>query len=81
MPRQAYIHDRRWSSYGQAGSNILGLDLIVKMPGKPKPKVLLFDIGGVCVVSPFKAILEYVSPSHPNPIHPERSPCQSETKS
>ena len=28
------------------------------MPSK-KPKVLLFDIGGVCVVSPFKAILEY----------------------
>ena len=26
-----------------------------------KPKVLLFDIGGVCVVSPFKAILEYES--------------------
>ena len=25
----------------------------------PKPKVLLLDIGGVCVVSPFKAILEY----------------------
>ncbi|UZP35860.1 hypothetical protein NXS19_003676 [Fusarium pseudograminearum] len=24
-----------------------------------KPKVLLFDIGGVCVVSPFQAILDY----------------------
>ena len=24
-----------------------------------RPKVLLFDIGGVCVISPFKAILEY----------------------
>ncbi len=29
------------------------------MSHSPKPKVLLFDIGGVCVVSPFKAILEY----------------------
>ncbi|KAF5011404.1 hypothetical protein FDECE_2467 [Fusarium decemcellulare] len=28
------------------------------MPDK-KPKVLLFDIGGVCVVSPFQAILDY----------------------
>ncbi|KAM0234702.1 hypothetical protein ACHAP5_009941 [Fusarium lateritium] len=26
---------------------------------KAKPKVLLFDIGGVCVVSPFQAILDY----------------------
>ncbi|KAF5614942.1 microsomal epoxide hydrolase [Fusarium sp. NRRL 25303] len=26
---------------------------------KSKPKVLLFDIGGVCVVSPFQAILDY----------------------
>ncbi|KAF4335177.1 microsomal epoxide hydrolase [Fusarium beomiforme] len=26
---------------------------------EPKPKVLLFDIGGVCVVSPFQAILDY----------------------
>ncbi|KAF2098526.1 HAD-like protein [Rhizodiscina lignyota] len=25
----------------------------------PPPKVLLFDIGGVCVVSPFQAILDY----------------------
>jgi epoxide hydrolase-like predicted phosphatase len=25
----------------------------------PRPKVCLFDIGGVCVISPFKAILEY----------------------
>jgi hypothetical protein len=78
MPRQAYIHDRRWSSYGQAGSNILGLDLIVKMPGQPKPKVLLFDIGGVCVVSPFKAILEYVSPSRAKATHPECSPYRLE---
>ncbi|KAJ9665346.1 hypothetical protein H2201_004638 [Coniosporium apollinis] len=31
------------------------------MPSKPsqKPKALLFDIGGVCVVSPFQAILDY----------------------
>lgn len=64
MKAPAYIHDRRWSSYSQPGSNTLGLDLIVKtMPtAMEKPKVLLFDIGGVCVVSPFKAILEYVSP-------------------
>ncbi|KAJ1326715.1 glucose-1-phosphatase [Microdochium nivale] len=29
------------------------------MPSQPRPKVLLFDIGGVVVVSPFQAILDY----------------------
>ncbi|KAI9742156.1 MAG: hypothetical protein M1818_004056 [Claussenomyces sp. TS43310] len=29
------------------------------MSNRKQPKVLLFDIGGVCVVSPFQAILEY----------------------
>ncbi|EQK99431.1 epoxide hydrolase [Ophiocordyceps sinensis CO18] len=29
------------------------------MASSKKPKVLLFDIGGVCVVSPFQAILDY----------------------
>lgn len=29
------------------------------MPQEKKPKVLLFDIGGVCVVSPFQTILDY----------------------
>ncbi|KAG5927694.1 hypothetical protein E4U42_001934 [Claviceps africana] len=29
------------------------------MAASPQPKVLLFDIGGVCVVSPFQAILDY----------------------
>lgn len=29
------------------------------MPSPPPPKVVLFDIGGVCVVSPFQAILDY----------------------
>jgi FMN phosphatase YigB (HAD superfamily) len=29
------------------------------MAAQSRPKVCLFDIGGVCVVSPFKAILEY----------------------
>jgi epoxide hydrolase-like predicted phosphatase len=29
------------------------------MPSQPRPKALLFDIGGVCVVSPFQAILDY----------------------
>ncbi|PMD66195.1 epoxide hydrolase [Hyaloscypha bicolor E] len=29
------------------------------MPPSKQPKVLLFDIGGVCVVSPFQAILDY----------------------
>ncbi|WPH02365.1 Hypothetical protein R9X50_00522800 [Acrodontium crateriforme] len=28
-------------------------------PPRRKPRVLLFDIGGVCVVSPFQAILDY----------------------
>ncbi|TAQ87814.1 hypothetical protein B7494_g3849 [Chlorociboria aeruginascens] len=32
-----------------------GIDLVMFS----KPKVLLFDIGGVCVVSPFQAILDY----------------------
>ncbi|KAJ4388299.1 hypothetical protein N0V85_007703, partial [Neurospora sp. IMI 360204] len=30
-----------------------------KGSGSPKPKVILFDIGGVCVVSPFQSILNY----------------------
>ncbi|SPN99545.1 related to epoxide hydrolase [Cephalotrichum gorgonifer] len=29
------------------------------MPDSKKPKVLLFDVGGVCVLSPFQAILDY----------------------
>ncbi|KAG6006809.1 hypothetical protein E4U21_006700 [Claviceps maximensis] len=29
------------------------------MAASPQPKVLLFDIGGVCVISPFQAILDY----------------------
>ncbi|KAH9906852.1 HAD-like domain-containing protein [Xylariomycetidae sp. FL2044] len=29
------------------------------MKAQPAPKVLLFDIGGVCVVSPFQSILDY----------------------
>ncbi|KAG5978976.1 hypothetical protein E4U55_005692 [Claviceps digitariae] len=29
------------------------------MTASPQPKVLLFDIGGVCVLSPFQAILDY----------------------
>ncbi|KAG6060782.1 hypothetical protein E4U32_003289 [Claviceps aff. humidiphila group G2b] len=29
------------------------------MTTPPQPKVLLFDIGGVCVLSPFQAILDY----------------------
>ncbi|KAI0431199.1 HAD-like domain-containing protein [Xylaria sp. FL1042] len=29
------------------------------MAGQKTPKVLLFDIGGVCVVSPFQSILDY----------------------
>ncbi|KAK4138892.1 HAD-like protein [Trichocladium antarcticum] len=28
-------------------------------PAEQRPKVVLFDIGGVCVVSPFQAILDY----------------------
>jgi len=28
-------------------------------PPSPAPKAILFDIGGVCVVSPFRAILDY----------------------
>lgn len=31
---------------------------------QPLPKVLLFDIGGVCVVSPLQAILEYETSKH-----------------
>ena len=37
------------------------------MAGSQPPKVLLFDIGGVCVVSPFQAILDY---EHANGIPP-----------
>ncbi|KAI1455359.1 HAD-like protein [Annulohypoxylon moriforme] len=29
------------------------------MDNRKKPKVLLFDIGGVCVISPFQSILDY----------------------
>ncbi|KAM0341378.1 hypothetical protein ACHAPU_010021 [Fusarium lateritium] len=31
----------------------------MSVTSEAKPKVLLFDIGGVCVVSPFQAILDY----------------------
>ncbi|KJZ78702.1 hypothetical protein HIM_02093 [Hirsutella minnesotensis 3608] len=37
---------------------LLAVDDIV-MEHQIRPKVLLFDIGGVCVVSPFQAILDY----------------------
>ncbi|KAF6819528.1 haloacid dehalogenase-like hydrolase [Colletotrichum sojae] len=35
------------------------LDTIDAMTGSQQPKVILFDIGGVCVVSPFQSILDY----------------------
>ncbi|TDZ14369.1 Acyl-CoA dehydrogenase family member 10 [Colletotrichum orbiculare MAFF 240422] len=35
------------------------LDVVDDMSGSKQPKVLLFDIGGVCVVSPFQSILDY----------------------
>ncbi|KID85894.1 epoxide hydrolase [Metarhizium guizhouense ARSEF 977] len=35
------------------------LEAIDEMAASKQPKVLLFDIGGVCVVSPFQAILDY----------------------
>ncbi|KAK2593693.1 hypothetical protein QQS21_008601 [Conoideocrella luteorostrata] len=35
------------------------LEAIDEMAASPQPKVLLFDIGGVCVISPFQAILDY----------------------
>ncbi|CAG8981402.1 hypothetical protein HYALB_00009614, partial [Hymenoscyphus albidus] len=35
------------------------LDSIESVMSAKQPKVLLFDIGGVCVVSPFQAILNY----------------------
>ena len=60
MPtRQGRIADRRWllASTKNIYYNALCLPLSFAMTSKPK--VLLFDIGGVCVVSPFKAILEY----------------------
>lgn len=37
------------------------------MPPSSAPKVLIFDIGGVCVVSPFQAILDYEK-SHDIPV-------------
>ncbi|GKT90519.1 putative haloacid dehalogenase-like hydrolase [Colletotrichum tofieldiae] len=35
------------------------LEAVDDMTDSKQPKVLLFDIGGVCVVSPFQAILDY----------------------
>ncbi|KAF4880381.1 Acyl-CoA dehydrogenase family member 10 [Colletotrichum siamense] len=35
------------------------LEAVDSMTGSKQPKVLLFDIGGVCVVSPFQSILDY----------------------
>ncbi|KAK2024444.1 haloacid dehalogenase-like hydrolase [Colletotrichum zoysiae] len=35
------------------------LEAIDDMTNSKQPKVLLFDIGGVCVVSPFQSILDY----------------------
>lgn len=41
-------------------ASVIGLcSLANTSPNMHRPKVCLFDIGGVCVVSPFKAILEY----------------------
>ncbi|PKS07513.1 hypothetical protein jhhlp_006117 [Lomentospora prolificans] len=60
MPRQ--IDFRTDSSMGPDDyANVEQvLELVTaEMAVVKKPKVLLFDIGGVCVVSPFQAILEY----------------------
>ncbi|KAK4188025.1 putative hydrolase, partial [Podospora australis] len=35
------------------------LEAIGTMSSEKKPKVILFDIGGVCVISPFQSILDY----------------------
>ncbi|KAK4201438.1 putative hydrolase [Triangularia verruculosa] len=35
------------------------IDAMSPMSSNTKPKVLLFDIGGVCVISPFQSILDY----------------------
>jgi epoxide hydrolase-like predicted phosphatase len=56
--KQRHLVDTRWNrDFDTPTYNPLGLPLAFTMTSKPK--VLLFDIGGVCVVSPFKAILEY----------------------
>ena len=60
MPPSRVIRvvDRRWpTDSNKPHYNPLCLPFTLTMISKPK--VLLFDIGGVCVVSPFKAILEY----------------------
>ncbi|KAK5135877.1 hypothetical protein LTR08_004526 [Meristemomyces frigidus] len=38
---------------------LFGTTLNMPPPSTGRPRVLLFDIGGVCVVSPFQAILDY----------------------
>ncbi|KAK3673472.1 hypothetical protein LTR78_006706 [Recurvomyces mirabilis] len=38
---------------------LFGTTLQMPPPSTGRPRVLLFDIGGVCVVSPFQAILDY----------------------
>ncbi|KAK5108533.1 hypothetical protein LTR62_008189 [Meristemomyces frigidus] len=38
---------------------LFGTVLQMPPPSTGRPRVLLFDIGGVCVVSPFQAILDY----------------------
>ncbi|KAL9946654.1 hypothetical protein D7B24_007749 [Verticillium nonalfalfae] len=35
------------------------LDVVADMVDSKQPKVILFDIGGVCVVSPFQSILDF----------------------
>ena len=60
MPnRDRRIADRRWSLPIAYNTEYNALCLPLSFAMTSKPKVLLFDIGGVCVVSPFKAILEY----------------------
>lgn len=49
------------------------------MSSQSLPKILLFDIGGVCVLSPFKVILEYeikhgIPPGYINYTIRERAP-------
>lgn len=60
MPnRDGRIADRCWSFPFAHNTHYNALCLPLSFAMTSKPKVLLFDIGGVCVVSPFKAILEY----------------------
>ncbi|KAK5703337.1 hypothetical protein LTR17_022203 [Elasticomyces elasticus] len=52
------MHPSTWTKNNKSYI-LFGTTLQMSPPSTSRPRVILFDIGGVCVVSPFQAILDY----------------------